>query len=114
VGIACLAGGDDHHAVVGFVLEVKEPQERDCQFGAVGRGAAEKIRCTAMVIAPVPGAEPGTADAVGSGDAGKDGESGGDVEIFVPVAFVEDKGGDLKVCTGGPESASGLGCPALC
>jgi hypothetical protein len=105
MGVACLAGGDDHHAVVNFVLEVKEPQQGDWQSGAVGCSAAEKIRSAAVVIAPVPRAEPGTANAVGGGDSGKDGESGGDVEVLVPVAFVEDKGCDLKVGAGGPQSA---------
>jgi hypothetical protein len=114
VGITCLAGGDDHHAIVGFVLEVKKPQKGDCQFGTVGCGAAEKIRSTAMVIASVPGAEPGAADAVGGSDACKDREPGRDVEIFVPVTLVQDEARDLKVGAGGPQSAPGLGCPALC
>ena len=82
--------------------------------GAVGRGAADKIRSATVVIAPVPGAEPGAADAVGGGDTGQDGESGGDVEVLVAVAFIKDKGCDLKVGTGGPQPTLGLGCPAVC
>jgi hypothetical protein len=76
-------------------------------------GAAVKLGSAAVVIAPVAGAEPGAADAVGGGDAGEDGESGGDVEVLVAVALVEDEGCDLKVGAGGPQSALGLGCPAL-
>jgi hypothetical protein len=87
VGFACFAGGDDQHAVVSFVLQVEEPEQGDCQFGAIGCGAAEKVCGTALVIAPVPGPEPGAADAVGGGDVGKDGKSGRDVEVLVPVAF---------------------------
>jgi hypothetical protein len=88
MGIARLAGGDDQHAVVCFVLQVKEPKQGDSQFRAVGCSAAEKVCGTAVVIASVPGAEPGAADAVRGGDAGEDGESGRDVEVLVPVAFV--------------------------
>jgi hypothetical protein len=40
MGVACLAGGDDQHAVVGFVFQVKEPQQSGSQFGAVGSGTA--------------------------------------------------------------------------
>ena len=36
MGVAGFAGGDDHHAVVGFVFEVKKPQQGDGQFGTVG------------------------------------------------------------------------------
>jgi hypothetical protein len=113
VGVAGFAGGDDHHAVVGFVFEVKKPQQGDGQFGTVGCGAAEKVRSAAVVVTPVPGAEPGTADAIGGGNARQDSESGGDVEVLVPVAFVEDKGGDLEVGAGGPQSALGLDCPCI-
>jgi hypothetical protein len=88
MGVACLAGGDDQHAIVCFVLQVKEPQQGDRQFRAVGRSTAEKVSSTAVVIASVPGAEPGTADAVRGSDAGEDGESGRDVEVLVPVEFV--------------------------
>jgi len=88
MGVACLAGGDDQHAVVCFVLQVKEPQQGDRQFRAVRCSTAEKVRGTAVVIASVPGAEPGAADAVRGSDAGEDGESGRDVEVLVPVAFV--------------------------
>jgi hypothetical protein len=76
--------------------------------------AAEKVRGAAVVIAPVPGAEPGTADAVGGGDAGKDGESGRDIQVLVPVAFIKDKSGDLEVGASGPQPAPGLDCSALC
>jgi len=41
-----------------------------------------------VVIASVPGEEPGAADAVRGSDACEDGESGRDVEVLVPVAFV--------------------------
>jgi hypothetical protein len=53
-------------------------------------------------------------EATGPFGAGKDVESGGDVEVLVPVVFIKDKGCDLKVGAGGPQSALGLGCPALC
>jgi hypothetical protein len=88
MGVACLAGGDDQHAVVCFVLQVKEPQQGDRQFRAVGCSTAEKVRSTAVVISSVPGAEPGAADAVRGSDAGEYGESGRNVEVLVPVAFV--------------------------
>jgi hypothetical protein len=70
MGVACLAGGDDQHAIVCFVLQVKKPQQGDRQFRAVGCSTAEKIRGAAVVISSVPGAEPGAADAVRGGDAG--------------------------------------------
>jgi hypothetical protein len=114
VGVACLAGGDDQHAVVCFVFQVKEPQQGDRQFRAVGCSKAEKVCGTAVGVASVPGAEPGAADAVRGGDAGEDGESGRDVEVLVPVVFVEDEGGDLEVGAGGPQPAACFGCPALC
>jgi hypothetical protein len=88
MGIACLAGGDDQHAVVCFVLQVKEPEQGDSQYGAVWCSTAEKVRGTAVVIASVQGAEPGAADAVRGSDAGEDGESGRDVKVLVPVVFV--------------------------
>lgn len=67
-----------------------------------------------MVIAPVPGSEPGAADAVGGGDAGEHGESGRDIEILVPIAFVQYKGGDLKLGASGPQPTSCVGCSAFC
>jgi hypothetical protein len=70
--------------------------------------AAEKVRGAAVVIAPVPGAEPGTADAVGGGDAGRD------IQVLVPVAVIKDKSGDLEVGASGPQPAPGLDCSALC
>jgi hypothetical protein len=113
VGVACFAGGDDHHAVVGFVFEVEEPQQGDCQLRAVGCGAAEKLCSASVVIAPVPGAEPDTADAVGGGDAGEDGESSGDVEVLVAVAFVEDEGCDLQGRRGRSAVGSGPRLPRI-
>lgn len=114
VGVACLAGGDDQDAVVCFVFQVKKPQQGDRQFWAVGCSAAEKVRGAAVVIASVPDAEPGAADAVRGGDAGEDGEPGRDVEVLVPVAFVQDEGGDPEIGAGGPQSAACFGRSALC
>lgn len=76
MGIACLPGGDDKHAIVSFVFQVKEPQKGGGQFRAIRRGAAEEVRGAAMVIAAMPGLEPCAADAVGGGDAGQDGKPG--------------------------------------
>lgn len=112
--VACLAGGDDQHAVVCFVLEVQEPQQGNRQFRAVGCSTTEKVRGTAVIIAPVPGAEPGAAHAVRGGDASEDGEAGRDVEILVPVAFAQDEGSDLEVGAGSPQSAACFGCSARC
>jgi len=50
MSVACLAGGDDQHAVVGFVLQVKEPQQGVSQLGTVGSGTAQEIRSAAVVI----------------------------------------------------------------
>jgi hypothetical protein len=86
--VACPAGGDDKHAVVCFILQVQEPQQDDRQFRAVGCRTTEKTRGAAVVIAPVPGAEPGAADAVRGGDASEDGEPGRDIEMLVPVVLV--------------------------
>ena len=71
MGVACLAGGDDQDTVVCFVLPVKEPQQGDRQFRAVGCSTAEKVCGTAVVIASVPGAKLGAADAVRGGDTGE-------------------------------------------
>jgi hypothetical protein len=65
---------------------------------------AEKVRGTAVIIAPVPEAEPGAAHAVRGGDASEDGEAGRDVEVLVPVAFAQDKGSDLEVGAGSPHA----------
>jgi hypothetical protein len=58
MGVAYLARGDDQHAIVGFVFQVKEPQQGKGQFGTVGSGTAQTARGAAMVIAVMPGPEP--------------------------------------------------------
>jgi hypothetical protein len=88
MGVACLSSGDDQHAVVCFVFQVKEPQQGTRQFRAVRCGTAKKVRGPAVVIASVHRAEPGAADAVRGSDAGEDGESGRDVEVLVAFAFL--------------------------
>ena len=113
MGISCFSCGDDHHAVVRFILKVQKPQQGDCEFGTVGCRAAEKVRGTAVVIATVPQVEPGAADAVGGSDPGQDSETSRNVEILVPVTLVKDECGDLKVSAGGPQPTPRFGDSAL-
>jgi hypothetical protein len=49
MSVACLAGGDDQHAVVGFVLQVKEPQQGVSQLGTVGSGTRDRSRTQQML-----------------------------------------------------------------
>jgi hypothetical protein len=60
----------------------------------------------------MPRPQPDAADTVRSGDPGEDGEPGRDVEVLVPLAFAQDKTGDLKVGAGCPQPALRVGCPA--
>ncbi len=50
-----LCGGDDQHAVVGFVFQVKEPQQGHSQLRTVGSGTAQEVRGAAVVITAMPG-----------------------------------------------------------
>ena len=113
MGISCFSCGDDHHAVVRFTLKVQKPQQGDCEFGTVGCRTAEKVRGTAVVIAAVPQVEPGAADAVGGSDPGQNSKTSRNVKILVPVAFVEDECGDLKVSASGPQPTPRFGDSAL-
>ena len=54
MGVACLAGGDDQHAIVSLIFQVKEPQQRHSQFGTVGSGTAQEVRGAAVVITAMP------------------------------------------------------------
>ena len=54
MGVACLAGGDDQHAIVSLIFQVKEPQQGHSQFGTVGSGTAQEVRGAAVVITAMP------------------------------------------------------------
>jgi hypothetical protein len=113
VGISCFSCGDDHYAVVRFILKVQKPQQGDCEFGTVGCRTAEKVRGTAVVIAAVPQVEPSAADTVGGSDPGQDSKTSRNVKILVSVAFVKDECGDVKVSAGGPQPTPRFGDSTL-
>jgi hypothetical protein len=55
-----------------------------------------------VIVASVPAPEPGAADSVCCGNPGEDGETRGNVKVFVSVRLAKDEVSNLKVRTSGP------------
>jgi hypothetical protein len=97
-GVAGLARGYDDYSVVRCVFQVQEAKQGCCEFRTVGRGLPQQSGCTAMIVAAVPAAEAGAADAVGRGDARQDGKARRHVEVLVAVVLAEHQLRDFQVC----------------
>lgn len=111
-GIASLACGHDHHAVVRGILEIQEPQQGDRQFSAVRRSLSQDISRAAVTVATMAAPQPGAADGVGGSNASQNGEASRHVEIFIPVTFAYYEFCDVQVCLCRPESGGCVGKPA--